>query len=87
MKNNFYSSISRLDCIASCVGITQAEWDQYMSGAKRADKRKVNALVKKHLPDLYADLCLDYRNPYNYYKNDRFIILTHSAIEYFIEYN
>lgn len=86
MKNNFYSRITSIECVATCVGITHAQWEEFMKGAKRANKKKIDALVKKHLPDLYHKLALNFRNPYNYFKNERFLILVHSGIEYFLEF-
>ena len=57
-----------------------------MDGATRADKRRIDGLVWLHLPDLFADLRLDLRNPYHYFKTRRHLILVHSAIEYFLGY-
>lgn len=70
----------------TCVGITKCEWDKFMKDAKRADKRKIDRLVKRDLPDLYHDLALNFYNPYNYFKTDRHIIVVSSAIEHFITY-
>ena len=43
--------------------------------------------IKKHLPQLYEDLCLDYYNPYENKcgVNQDYYVLVHSAIEYFIK--
>ncbi len=57
-----------------------------MDGARRADKRVINRLVKTHLPDLYYALRLDLRNPYAYLKTKTHLILVHSGIEYFLAY-
>ena len=57
-----------------------------MDGARRADKRVINRLVKTHLPDLYRALRLDLRNPYAYFKTRDHLILVHSGIEYFLAY-
>lgn len=73
-----------LDC--TCVGISGIVWDKLMRGATRANNKKIDQLVKQHLPDLYEDLALDSYNPYNYYKTDTHLILVHSSIEYFIKY-
>lgn len=81
-----YNTIRRLALVASCVSISQSQWDEYMKGAVRADKRKVNALVKKMLPDLYDQLALNAYNPYDYFRTDKHLILVHSGIEYFIVY-
>ena len=78
-----------VDCLwleATCCGINLALWNRWMARATRADKRRIGGLVRKHLPDLYEDLRLDLRNPYHYFKTKRHLILTHSAIEYFLAY-
>jgi hypothetical protein len=78
--------VSHLYLEATCVGINQWEWDRLMDGATRANKKAVNKLVKNHLPDLYGDLSLNLRNPYNYFKTKTHLILVHSGIEYFIRF-
>jgi len=83
-----YDSITSLDLQCTCVtcgGIDQ--WEELMKGAVRADKRKINRLVKRLLPDLYDNLVLDFHNPYNYYRTEKHLVLVHSAIEYFITYS
>ncbi len=71
---------------ATCSGINLAQWNRWMDGAKRADHRRIDRLVRKHLPDLYRDLALNLRNPYHYFKTRRHLILVHSAMEYFLCY-
>jgi hypothetical protein len=71
---------------STCADIGLAQWDRWMDGAVRADKRRINALVRRHLPELHRDLALNLRNPYNYFKTRRHLILVHSAIEYFLGY-
>ena len=71
---------------ATCCNINLAQWNRWMAGATRADHRQIDNLVRRHLPDLYEDLRLDLRNPYNYFKTRRHLILVHSAIEYFLGY-
>ena len=71
-----------LEC--TCTQITQSKWDRLMKGARRASQRKLNSLVKKHLPDLYEALALEFPNPYDYFQTRTHWILVHSAIEYFI---
>ena len=57
-----------------------------MSGTTKADKRKVHNLLKKFgIWHFYTDLNLNLYNPYNYYKSKKYIIIIHSAIEYFFE--
>lgn len=82
-----------LEC--TCVSISFWTWEKLMKGAKRADCYKINRLVKKHLPDLFHDLALNFKplkdlywfNPYHYYKTREHLILVHSGIEYFLRYN
>lgn len=57
-----------------------------MKGAVKADKNRINNLVKKQIPSLYESLALNCYNPYNYYRTKTHLILIHSSIEYFIPY-
>lgn len=78
--------VSELELECTCVGISQGLWERYMKNATKANKRIIDRLVKKHLPELYEGLCLKSYNPYNYFKTRRHLILVHSSIEYFILY-
>ena len=80
-------NIKDMEYETDCTSITQTVWDKLMTGAVRANKKKINALIKKLLPDLYKTLCLEYYNPYKYEKTRTHLIVRHSAIEYFIRYN
>lgn len=82
-----YSRFNLINLEATCVSTSIWEWQQYMENAKRANKRKINSLIKRDLPDLYESLALHLPNPYNYFITDRHIVLVHSGIEYFITYN
>ena len=75
----------RLD--ACCCDISLAQWDRWMAGATRADRRAVNRLVRRHLPELYQSLSLNLLNPYAYHKTRRHLILVHSGIEHFLRYS
>lgn len=82
-----YNSISKLSLDCTCVdcgGIDR--WERLMEGAVKANKKMINRLVKKFLPDLYENLALNSYNPYTYYRTDKHLILVHSAIEYFLSY-
>jgi len=57
-----------------------------MAGATRADKRRIDQLVKLHLPELHGALALNLRNPYHYSKTRRHLIMVHSGTEYFLRY-
>ena len=71
---------------ATCTNIDLAQWNRWMDGATRGDKRRIDSLVRRHLPDLYEALSLNLWNPYHYFKTRRHLILAHSAIEYFLAY-
>lgn len=71
------------ECNCTCISIDK--WEELMKNHVRADKSKINKLVKNQLPDLYEALSLDFYNPYNYYRTDSHLILVHSMIEYFIK--
>jgi hypothetical protein len=70
----------------TCVNITLQEWESYMKGSKPINYEWLKRKIKKHLPTLYNDLCLDYPNPYASHSRvtKTHYILVHSAIEYFI---
>lgn len=71
---------------ATCVSSTIREWEEMMKNKKVANKRVIDRLVKEQLPELYENLQLKYRNPYQYYITPKHVVLVHSAIEYFITY-
>ena len=71
-----------LEC--TCADITLEKWQMLMQGATRTNKRKLNSLIKIHLPELYTGLSLNLCNPYNYFKTNTHWILVHSSTEYFI---
>lgn len=58
-----------------------------MAGAKKANKLKINNLIKKFLPEFYSQLSLNLPNPYNYFRTKTHLILVHSGIEYFFKFN
>lgn len=78
--------VRSLELEGDCTSISQWKWSRWMDGATRADKRKIDRLVKEHLPYVYNKLDLEAYNPYNYYKTERHLILVHSSIEYFLTY-
>ena len=57
-----------------------------MKGSKPLSYKWLVDRIKKHLPELYYDLGLEYYNPYEKQcrVNKRYYILVHSATEYFI---
>jgi len=74
--------------IATCVGGWK-EIEPILEISIKGNYRKVVKLIKQHLPDLYDDLGLNYYNPWcsqTYRSKDgRYIIITHSMIEYLFE--
>jgi glucose-6-phosphate isomerase len=73
-----------LEC--SCCEVTREKWDDLMKGSKPISYKYLKAKVKKHLPDLYYALALDYYNPFGEQSRvtKTHYILVSSAIEYFI---
>lgn len=81
-----YEKIKSLEVECTCANISEKEHDKLYEKATQADKRKINQLVKKLLPELYKTLALYLRNPFTYYKTKTHLILVHSATDYFIKY-
>ena len=75
------SQVERLWLEACCCDVSLTQWERWMKGATRANKRKIDGLVKRHLPELYAALSLNLMNPYAYYNTNSHHLLFHSAIE------
>ena len=82
-----YSNINNLELVADCSQISIGEWEKLMAGAIRANKKIINSLVKKFLPELYQALHLKLINPHHYFKTKEHLILVHSATEYFLKIN
>lgn len=73
-----------LEC--TCVGIGIERWNQLMKGSKPLNYEWLRRKVKKHMPELYDALGMDYYNPYENQTRvtGTHYILVHSSIEYFI---
>lgn len=73
-----------LEC--TCIGIGIERWNRLMEGNKPLNYEWLRKKVKKHLPELYDSLGLDYYNPYENQTRvtKTHYILVHSSIEYFI---
>ena len=71
---------------ATCSTVTYEQWKSLMKGAKPLNYEWLKKRVKKHLPSLYNELCLDFGNPYadQCKVTKSHYILVHSGIEYFI---
>ncbi|MCP4016524.1 MAG: hypothetical protein GY735_10440 [Delftia sp.] len=86
MKKDIYKP-KRLSIENTCSSCSIDDFNEYMKGAKKANGSKIRRLIKKHLPGLYNQLCLDFKNPYESQsqKTKTHFIYVHSAIEYFIK--
>lgn len=71
----------------TCCEITLDKWNDLMKGSKPINYDWLKNKIRKHLPDLYKDLYLDYNNPYGQQSKvtKTHYILVHSSIEYFIK--
>ena len=82
-----YDSIESLTLEYTCDGISAWKWEELMEGHVRANHKKINSLVKKLLPELWEDLCLEFHNPYNYFRTKTHLVLVHSCVEHFIKFS
>lgn len=71
----------------TCSEITLNKWNDLMNGAKPINYDWLKNKIRKHLPELYKELHLDWHNPYGQQSKvtKTHYILVHSAIEYFIK--
>lgn len=71
------------NCV-SCGSIDR--WNTLMKGTRKCSYKRLVARIKKELPDLYKELCLDFYNPWeeSCRQTKTHYILVHSGIEYFI---
>lgn len=76
-----------LDC--TCEDITLDKWNDLMKSAKPINYKWLCNKIKRELPKLYSELCLNYYNPFMEQSKitKTHYILVHSAIEYFIKKN
>ena len=83
------TKINNLDLENTCTSVSFGRWEQYMQGTVKANGAQIKSLIKKHLPDLYYDLALEYRNPYENrsVKKEGLLVYVHSGIEYFLRYS
>lgn len=74
-----------LEC--DCSQISMAEWEEKMKGSRPINYKWLICRIRKHIPLLYKELCLNFYNPYESQcrVNRRYYILVHSATEYFIK--
>lgn len=81
---NRYIDIIGIDFYGDCSSVSEAKWHDIMNGAKRGNRRIIKRLLKNfgfknEVEELMAD-----NNPYKeVYISREWLILRHSAIEYF----
>lgn len=82
------NKINSLSYEADCTSISQRKWNEYMKGTTKANGAIIRKHIKKHLPDLYNQLALQFPNPLEYksVKKEVLFVYVHSGIEYFIKY-
>ena len=73
-----------LEC--TCSQISIEKWKQKMKNSRPLNYGWLVRRIKKQLPLLYKELCLEFYNPWENQcrVNREYYILVHSAIEYFI---
>lgn len=81
-------TVAYAEYIADCTCITQNQWNNYMQDTTKADGKRIRNIIKEHLPELYASLCLAFPNPFENrsVKKKGLLVYVHSGIEYFIAY-
>lgn len=68
-----------------CADIDIEEWNRRMKGARPYPYEKLVEMVKQYYPRLYDALALQFPNPYadDTVETDDYLVLVHSATEYF----
>jgi len=71
----------------TCVQTKTSQWNHLMRNAVKADGKKIRAMIKEQIPDLYESLGLKFYNPYESQcqRTDKHYIYVHSSIEYFLK--
>jgi hypothetical protein len=88
--DKFYNSIKDIECIDDCSN-PRTKIFNIIDQSVRGDYKRIIKIIKKLLPDFYNSLALDFYNPWcnkTYRSRDgKYIIITHSSIEYLIRIN
>ena len=75
----------------TCVGCTSHEWENFMKGATKANKKDIVkiALLAGVIGKEQAreEIRRPYYNPYTHFKTETHAIYVHSMIEHFIKIN
>ena len=86
---NFYKAAANngVTCQENCTSVSLRRWEYLMEGAVKANGEKIKAIIKKHLPELYEEIGLNFYNPYQHQsqRTKTHLVYVHSAIEYFIK--
>ena len=82
MKKTFEPMYYETNCTCVCI----EEWNQLMKGARKCSYKRLVSKIKREIPELYFDLCLNIYNPFEGQckQTKNHYILVHSAIEYLI---
>lgn len=80
--------VNKLQLHATCVNCGVYQWEKLMENTTKANGERIRLLIKKHLPELYDSLALNFYNPYESkcVKKPGLLVYVHSAIEYFLIY-
>lgn len=75
-----------MEYICNCSQVSIDAWNGLMKGTRPCSGRLLRNKIKKYLPMLYNELCLDFYNPYEEQcrKSKDISVYVHSGIEYFI---
>lgn len=81
-------TVSGLTYIGCCADYSFEKWKELMSGTVKANGAQIRKLIKKHLPDLYYNLALEFPNLHEYrsVKKEGLLVYNHSGIEYFLQF-
>lgn len=71
---------------STCIDMSAEKIQAILERSKPINYKWLISKIRKHLPELYSDLCLDFYNPYENQcrVTKEYYILVHSAIEFFI---
>ena len=89
--NKFYNSINSLYCECTCESDGHKIQSIIKNQCIKANYNKIKSLIRKHLPDLYESLALQFPNPWSSQsyrsRNGKYLIITWSMIEFLFVVN
>lgn len=82
------NTVSSLTLLTDASQISMRQLEKYMEGTTKANGRLIRKHIKEHLPALYADLALNFYNPYEQscVKKEGLLVYVHSSTEYFLKF-